>query len=156
MWYCSDDEIRQMQMNNAEEGLNEVKEIIGRIFRDMEEMNRRIRKVEVKVMPEECEACRIFLELEKAKNALSKEKEKVKNLEHSNKILSESILSEKDRAEKAEKERDAAVEQLRGDCEKCANYKVTWNGCTPDFECPLSDRCLNRDMWEWNGGQKEE
>lgn len=60
------------------------------------------------------------------------------------------------RAEKAEKERDAAVEQLRGDCEKCANYKVTWNGCTPDFECPLSDRCLNRDMWEWNGGQKEE
>ena len=65
-------------------------------------------------------------------------------------------VAEKERAEKAEKERDAAVEQLRGDCEKCANYKVTWNGCTPDFECPLSDRCLNRDMWEWNGGQKEE
>lgn len=60
------------------------------------------------------------------------------------------------RAEKAERERDAAVEQLRGDCEKCIHYKVTWNGCTPDFECPLSDRCLNRDMWEWNSGKKEE
>lgn len=58
------------------------------------------------------------------------------------------------RAEKAE--RDAAVEQLRGDCEKCEHYRVTWNGCTPDYECPLSDRCLNRDLWEWDGGQKEE
>lgn len=53
-------------------------------------------------------------------------------------------------------ERDAAVEQLRGDCEKCAYYKVTWNGCTPDCECPLSDRCLNRDMWEWKGWQEED
>lgn len=60
------------------------------------------------------------------------------------------------RAEKAESERDAAVDQLRGDCEKCVNFRVTWNGCTPDFECPISDRCLNRDMWEWNGGEKEE
>lgn len=61
-----------------------------------------------------------------------------------------------ERAEKAERERDAAVDQLRGDCEKCVNFRVTWNGCTPDFECPISDRCLNRDMWEWNGGKKEE
>lgn len=53
-------------------------------------------------------------------------------------------------------ERDAAVEDLRGDCEKCAHYRVTWNGCTPDYECPLSDRCLNRDMWEWRGPRKEE
>lgn len=53
-------------------------------------------------------------------------------------------------------ERDAAVEQLRGDCEKCAHYRVTWNGCTPDFECTLSDSCLNRDMWEWRGPRKEE
>ena len=60
------------------------------------------------------------------------------------------------RAEKAERERDAAVYQMRGDCEKCAHFRVTWNGCTPDFECPISDRCLNRDMWEWNGGEKEE
>ena len=60
------------------------------------------------------------------------------------------------RAEKAERERDAAVYQLRGDCEKCAHFRVAWNGCTPDFECPISDRCLNRDMWEWNGGEKEE
>lgn len=60
------------------------------------------------------------------------------------------------RAEKEERKRDAAIEQVRGDCEKCDHYKVTWNGCTPDYECPLSDRCLNRDLWEWNGGQKEE
>ena len=58
--------------------------------------------------------------------------------------------------EKLEEERDAAVEQLRGDCEKCLHYMVTWNGCTPDFSCPLSDKCLNGDMWEWNGGKKEE
>lgn len=62
----------------------------------------------------------------------------------------------RERAEKAERERDAAVDQLRGDCEKCSHYKVTWNGCTPDFECPLSDRCLNGDTWEWVGIQKEE
>ena len=43
-----------------------------------------------------------------------------------------------------------------GKCDKCAHFRVTWNGCTPDFECPISDRCLNRDMWEWNGGEKEE
>ena len=34
------------------------------------------------------------------------------------------------RAEMAEKERDAAVNQMRGDCEKCAHYTVIWNGCT--------------------------
>lgn len=42
------------------------------------------------------------------------------------------------------------------DCEKCAHYRVTWNGCTPDYECLLSDRCLNRDMWKWRGPRKEE
>lgn len=62
----------------------------------------------------------------------------------------------REQLERVTQERDAAVEQLRGDCEKCAYYKVTWNGCTPDFECPLSDRCLNRDMWEWRGPQKED
>lgn len=58
--------------------------------------------------------------------------------------------------ERVTRERDEAVEQLRGDCEKCSHYKVTWNGCTPDYECPLSDRCLNRDMWEWKGWQEED
>lgn len=61
----------------------------------------------------------------------------------------------REQLERVTRDRDAAVEQLRGDCEKCAYYKVTWNGCTPDFECPLSDRCLNRDMWEWKGMQEE-
>lgn len=54
----------------------------------------------------------------------------------------------------AEIKLNAAIEQLRGDCEKCAHYRVTWNGCTPDFECPLSDRCLNGDMWEWKGAEQ--
>lgn len=61
----------------------------------------------------------------------------------------------REQLERVTQERDAAVEQLRGDCEKCAYYKVTWNGCTPDFECPLSDRCLNGDMWKWKGLQEE-
>lgn len=56
--------------------------------------------------------------------------------------------------ERVTRERDEAVEQLRRDCERRSHYKVTWNGCTPDFECPLSDRCLNRDMWEWVGIQE--
>ena len=58
--------------------------------------------------------------------------------------------------EQVKAERDAAIEDIRGDCEKCAHYRVTWNGCTPDFECPLFDQCLNRDMWEWRGPQKED
>lgn len=62
----------------------------------------------------------------------------------------------REKLERVTAERNAAVEELRGDCEKCAHYRVTWNGCTPDYECPLSDRCLNRDMWEWRGPQKEE
>lgn len=62
----------------------------------------------------------------------------------------------RERLEQVTQERDAAIEQLHGDCEKCAHYKVTWNGCTPDFECPLSNNCLNRDMWEWRGPQKED
>lgn len=65
--------------------------------------------------------------------------------------LAKEVCETKELLEKVTAERDEAVEQLRGDCEKCSHYKVTWNGCTPDFECPLSDRCLNRDMWEWKG-----
>lgn len=57
---------------------------------------------------------------------------------------------------RASEERNAAIEQLRGDCKKCAHYRVTYNGCTPDFECPLSDRCLNGDMWEWKGVEQNE
>lgn len=56
----------------------------------------------------------------------------------------------------AEIKLNAAIEQLRGDCEKRAHYRATWNGCTPDFECPLSDRCLNGDMWEWKGVEQNE
>lgn len=52
-------------------------------------------------------------------------------------------------------ERDAAVECLRGDCMFCKHLRLTWNGNTPDYECPLSETCLNRDNWEWSGPQKE-
>lgn len=58
--------------------------------------------------------------------------------------------------EQAEAERDAAIEDIKGDCEKCIHFHITWNGCTPDFECPLSDQCLNRDMWQWRGLQRED
>lgn len=53
-------------------------------------------------------------------------------------------------------ERDAAIEDLRGDCGKCSHFNVIYNGCTPDFDCPLLNKCLNIDMWEWRGQQKEE
>ena len=53
-------------------------------------------------------------------------------------------------------ERDAAIEDLRGDCGKCSHFNVIYNGCTPDFDCPLLNKCLNTDMWEWRGQQKEE
>ena len=57
--------------------------------------------------------------------------------------------------EQSGKQTPLSMEQLRGDCEKCAHYRVTWNGCTPDFECQFSDRCLNRDLWEWRGIKEE-
>lgn len=58
--------------------------------------------------------------------------------------------------EQAKAERDAAIEDIKGDCEKCIHFHITWNGCTPDFECLLSDQCLNRDMWQWRGPQRED
>lgn len=58
----------------------------------------------------------------------------------------------RDMARDAERKLDLAIDQLRGDCTKCAHFVVIWNGCTPDYECPLSEVCLNRDNWEWNGG----
>lgn len=110
---------------------NAIRELLARA----EKAEARARELETSFRTEKCENGPECVELGRARKKAEKAEE---------------------RAEKVERERDAAVEQLRGDCEKCANYKVTWNGCTPDFECPLSDRCLNRDMWEWNGGQKEE
>ena len=60
----------------------------------------------------------------------------------------ESMQEELDRVKA---ERDAAVEDLRGKCEYCQYFRVVWNGCTPDYECPMSEQCLNNDMWQWHG-----
>lgn len=64
-----------------------------------------------------------------------------------------------ERAESAERERDAAVEQLHGYCPACAHY--TSNHC--DGACA---ECKHeyyqyrspeaKDKWEWNCGDKEE
>ena len=60
----------------------------------------------------------------------------------------ESMQEELDRVKA---ELDAAIENLRGECKYCKYFRIIWNGCTPDYECPLSEQCLNRDMWQWRG-----
>lgn len=49
-----------------------------------------------------------------------------------------------------ERERDAAVEQLRGQCEYCANVRDCGR-CEEDCdECPC-DMCYRGDNWQWCG-----
>ena len=56
------------------------------------------------------------------------------------------------RAEKAERERDTAVNKLPHVCETCVYYKVFFNGCTPDHDCTNPDGgCSNNyDRWAWD------
>lgn len=56
------------------------------------------------------------------------------------------------RAEKAERERDAAVNKLPHVCETCVYYKVFFNGCTLDHDCTNPDGgCSNNyDRWAWD------
>ena len=66
-----------------------------------------------------------------------------------------------ERAEKAERERDAAIERLRVDrwCDDCKHSPVA-QACRNDGECSVCDSkcycggCENGSLWEWNG--KEE
>lgn len=61
-----------------------------------------------------------------------------------------------ERAEKVEKERDAAVEQLRGNCSACQNYspyhrKGKCKDCYWDSANPACLREYQEDNWEWRG-----
>lgn len=63
------------------------------------------------------------------------------------------------RAETAERERDAAVEQLHGYCPACAHYTANYcDGacaeCKHEYYQYRSPEA--QDKWEWNGGDKEE
>lgn len=62
------------------------------------------------------------------------------------------------RAEKAEKERDAAVEQLRGLCSACKHYTPYHNDgpcatCTHEVACFAPEKAT--DKWEWVGVKEE-
>ena len=63
------------------------------------------------------------------------------------------------RAEKAERERDAAVEQLHGICSACVHYTPYHNDglcatCTHEVACFVPEKAT--DKWEWNGGGRKE
>lgn len=91
-----------------------------------------------------------------AADALEKLQAELQKSEHDNVNLTGELAKVAAELEQAKAERDAAIEDIKGDCEKCIHFHITWNGCTPDFECPLSDQCLNRDMWQWRGLQRED
>lgn len=64
----------------------------------------------------------------------------------------------RERAEKAERERDAAVEQLHGVCSACVHYTPYHNDgpcatCTHEVACFVPEKAT--DKWKWRG-QKEE
>lgn len=63
-----------------------------------------------------------------------------------------------ERAEKAEKEKDAAVEQLRGLCSACKHYTPYHNDgpcstCTHEVACFVPEKAT--DKWEWVGVKEE-
>lgn len=67
------------------------------------------------------------------------------------KDVASALESMQEELDRVKAERDAAIEDLRGECKYCKYFRIIWNGCTPDYECPLSEQCLNRDMWQWRG-----
>lgn len=63
-----------------------------------------------------------------------------------------------ERAEKAEREKDAAVEQLRGLCSACKHYTPYHNDgpcstCTHEVACFVTEKAT--DKWEWVGVKEE-
>ena len=66
------------------------------------------------------------------------------------------------RAEKAEKERDAAVERIRQDrwCEDC-KYQPVFSLCENDGMCDMCGtpcycgRCIDGNLWKWRGEKEE-
>lgn len=71
------------------------------------------------------------------------------------------LTEAEDRAEKAESERDAAVEMLKkandetGNCYGCKYFYAKKQVCT-DKEKKIVCDCGENNMWEWRGLQKEE
>lgn len=67
----------------------------------------------------------------------------------------EQLQAENDRLNR---ERDAAVESIPHECKTCLYYTVSFNGCTPDYDCTnLDGGCSNNyDRWVWRGLHKEE
>ena len=67
----------------------------------------------------------------------------------------EQLQAENDRLKR---ERDAAVESIPHECKTSLYYTVTFNGCTPDYDCTnLDGGCSNNyDRWVWRGLHKEE
>lgn len=74
------------------------------------------------------------------------------------KALIERIKKAEARTEKAEKERDKAISDIRHECKTCLYHHVYFNGCTPDHECKNMDGgCSNNyDRWVWRGIKEEE
>lgn len=67
----------------------------------------------------------------------------------------EQLQAENDRLRR---ERGAAVESIPHECKTCLYYTVSFNGCTPDYDCTnLDGGCSNNyDRWVWRGLHKEE
>ena len=66
----------------------------------------------------------------------------------------EQLQAENDRLKR---ERDAAVESIPHECKTCLYYTVTFNGCTPDYDCTnLDGGCSNNyDRWVWRGPKED-
>lgn len=81
-------------------------------------------------------------------------------------LYSELIPGYRERAEKAERERDAAVEDLRAchiePCDTCKHASAPPKWCEADCESCQWESCRCRDciggasQWEWRGVQKEQ
>lgn len=55
-------------------------------------------------------------------------------------------------------ERDAAIADIENRCETCKHFVISFNGCTPDYDCD-NPECRNSGEnigWEWRGPQKED
>lgn len=66
----------------------------------------------------------------------------------------EQLQAENDRLRR---ERDSAVESIPHECKTCLYYTVTFNGCTPDYDCTnLDGGCSNNyDRWVWRGPKED-
>ena len=81
--------------------------------------------------------------------------EKMRNLEAAD--LIESLVAE---LEQVKRERDAAVEDLRGACAFCAHVRECLvTGCTGDMgeackQCPC-ETCFHDSNWQWRGVKED-